>query len=300
GRIILEEQPSLEDGDLIFDFAVVTAGDLLAARRRHAELRAASEPLDEEIRAFYRRCQPAEAGRMLEVLEHGIDRMDPVLFYVEEATYSNMPLFNNLPKRGTHRGQDRYLIDGLARRPPAEWPSSAQVLAYCFHPLRASGVRGEAFNGQQLTASTLRRFFSQASREFARALGAPVCPDEGLALMEQAERLRAWRAELSRTHVFYRVINGVSLHKEQRLLPRAEIRPIDHRDLPPDISGYFERFDLAPSQHESLYHLCRSWLERAHARPRAEQHPRGLSPVEELIVVIVQSATEELTSSIGM
>jgi hypothetical protein len=301
GRIILEEQPSLETGDLLFGFVMVTADDLLAARRRDAEVRASNDALDEEIRAFYRHCQPEETARMLEVLEQGIDRIDPVLFYVEEASYSNMPTFNNLLKRGgAGKDDDRYLIEALAKRPAAEWPWTAQVLVYCFYHLRASGFRGEEFNSRQLTAFTLRRFFDETRREFARALGEPGFPREGLTLMEQAEGILAQRGELSRTHLFYRMINGLSLHKEQRLLPRSEIRPIDHRALPPDIRSYFERWDLNPSQHESLYELCRRWLERALAHPRADPHPKGLSHVEELIVVMAQSATEELTSDLGM
>jgi len=108
------------------------------------------------------------AARVREVADW-VDRVETVLIYVGEETYSR-----------SDAGTSTLLRDGLLTRLERStldtWTASERLFVASMHLLFATGraIRFEEFNGRQLTATALRTWLVTMWRRYAYAIGAPI------------------------------------------------------------------------------------------------------------------------------
>lgn len=293
GRIALGAGPG-RDGLMVGQFALrPEAASRIAARL--AACRDEQTPWEHEVKQYFAETSADQARAMLGSVAQATDRTDPILVYVDDVSYSNTPTFNNLLHRGTG-GAKGMLFDELVKLAPRDWAWTAQQLVYCLYQLRAAGFRGEEFNGRQLTAVALHAWFDDMAARCAAAAG-EVPPARSERLAVKAQKLRALRERLASSHTFYRVINGLTLNKEQRFYSRSELCPIDPPRLAPGIHARFLRDGVDPAQHTRVYDVCSAWL----GQVLGQAHDgTGLHPVEDMLCTFVRAAVEELRSDIGM
>ncbi|MCT9088895.1 hypothetical protein N4G70_08440 [Streptomyces sp. ASQP_92] len=176
-------------------------------------------------------------GARIDALDHALVHMAPLLMYVgEERVYSNLGRFANLPGRSLAAGAPGSLLTALRQTPVSHWPAEHAAFVVCLHALISSGspVRAEEFNGVQLAPDQVITFLE----ERVRAYGQTVPDLRGEPTGERLDRLAGIcarrRQELLRAGtVFYRTINGVSLHKREQIM--AE--PVTPAELPHPIAA---------------------------------------------------------------
>jgi hypothetical protein len=158
--------------------------------------------------------------------------MAPVLLYVGDRTYSNLGSFSNLPGKSIRVDAPGSLLNSLRDTPVAEWAVEDAVFVACLATLLRSGpaVRAEEFNGVQLAPDRVENFLAERIGEY----GGQATWVEHLGrlerlttLAEQCSRLR--HQLIDGGAVFYRTINGLTLHKRECILRE----PIEYAEVPP-------------------------------------------------------------------
>ncbi|GGS13782.1 MULTISPECIES: hypothetical protein [Streptomyces] len=182
----------------------------------------------------------AEVTARLDAIAHALLHMAPVRMYVGDRTFGNLGDDANLPGRSLAPGSDASVLTSLAAADVTAWSPEEATFVVCLHALISSGapVRAEEFNGAQLDPEELAAFLG----ERIRAYGAPV-PDcgalgIGARLELLADTCARARAELVRAGtVFYRRINGVSLHKREDMMPG----PVGWSEVPAPLAEVLAR-----------------------------------------------------------
>ncbi|MEV6578238.1 hypothetical protein AB0M92_08730 [Streptomyces sp. NPDC051582] len=190
----------------------------------------------EEVHRWLAQQDADSVRRRIDAVGHALVHMAPVLLYVGDRCYSNLGKFSNLPGRSLAAGAGASVLTPLRETQAARWAPEDATFVVCLNALIGSGspVRAEEFNGVQLTPDLLAGFL----RERIETYGAPV-PDlagrpTGAALDALAAACAAARTERLRGGaVFYREINGASLHKRERIM--AE--PLGWDELPAPVAG---------------------------------------------------------------
>ncbi|MGW8326375.1 hypothetical protein ACWGLE_00550 [Streptomyces sp. NPDC055897] len=172
----------------------------------------------------------------IDALDHALVHMAPVLLYVgDEQVYSNLGRFANLPGRSLSPGAPGSLLTTLKETPVARWPAEHAAFVVCLHALISSGspVRAEEFNGIQLAPDQLITFLEERIESYGREVPDLRARSTGDRLDRLAEVCARGRAELlSAGTVFYRTINGVTLHKREQIMRD----PVTTAELPPQIT----------------------------------------------------------------
>ncbi|MGC4886570.1 hypothetical protein [Micromonospora sp. DT227] len=176
----------------------------------------------------------AEVHEELTRIGYSLVHLAPVLLYVADRTYSNLGAFSNLPGKSIRVDSPASVLTVLRDTPIAEWAVEDAVFVACLSALLRSGpaVRAEEFNGVQLTPDRVETFLL----ERIEAYGGPVPDLHHLGRLGRldtlAEHCSRLRHELVDNGVlFYRTINGLTLHKREYLL--AE--PITYAEVPPEV-----------------------------------------------------------------
>jgi hypothetical protein len=190
-------------------------------RTRWQELTANSE---KEINALHDEfaLEPVErVHERIDRIEYAVVHMAPVILYVNDRVYSNLGKTSNLPGKSLSVRHARSLLNIWRHTPVPEWAPEDACFVACLDALLRSGppVRAEEFNGAQLTPATLTRFLVERVAGYGGEPPADSAPLSLTALDDLAltcARLRT-RAVTGGT-MPYRVINGLNLHKRERLM----------------------------------------------------------------------------------
>ncbi|MFF3862094.1 hypothetical protein [Streptomyces sp. NPDC002209] len=181
--------------------------------------------------------QGAEPVReRIDAVAHALVHMAPVLLYVGDRFYSNLGKFSNLPGRSMAPGAEGSVLTALRDTPAARWSPEDATFVVCMYALISSGspVRAEEFNGVQLAPDRLADFLRERIEAYGAELPDLAGEPTGAALDALAAACSGGRAELLRRGaVFYREINGASLHKRERIM--AE--PLGWDELPAPVAG---------------------------------------------------------------
>ncbi len=208
----------------------------------------------------------------IDALDHALVHMAPVLLYVgDEQVYSNLGRFANLPGRSLSPGAPGSLLTRLRETPVARWPAEHAAFVVCLHALISSGspVRAEEFNGIQLAPDQLITFLEERIVSYGQEIPDLRARSTGDRLDRLAEVCARGRAELlSAGTVFYRTINGVTLHKREQIMREpvtaAEL-PLPVRELLGESAGRTLPPDASADELRALVESAVEPLSRAAA-----------------------------------
>ncbi|MFJ4655864.1 hypothetical protein ACIP5Y_31690 [Nocardia sp. NPDC088792] len=193
----------------------------------------------EEIRRWLTGHSAEQVRHRVQTIGHALIHMAPVLFYVGDRVYSNLGRFTNLPGRSLPVGAPGSVLTGLAESAAAQWSPEDATFVVCLHALINSGtpVRAEEFNGLQLDPDAVVAFLEERVQAYGAQI--PGLPDGGIgARLDQLAEVcaRARTGLLREGATFYRVINGINLHKREQIMTE----PIGWGALPPLLVKFLE------------------------------------------------------------
>jgi hypothetical protein len=298
GRILLAPAAAeLSDAGQVFAHVWVTAADMMAVEAAYLQARAAEESRTGEMERALASWTDADAQRRAGRIAEALDHVDPIIVHLEQESLSNTPHDNNLLKSRGGVDSEQYLLSRLPVLPLTEWSAAAKIFVYCFDLLLDAGFRGEEFNSHYLSPARLSAFFDRTLASYVAAM--PALPISGVTapLAEKAASIKTGRAALAPNHQFYRWVHGITLYKEQRFFVKDQPTTDDVSALPASVRTYLESFvSLAPS--DSCYAAFRLFVE--HSCRLDGPSLLGLHPIEAAIVLLIDAATEDLASDIGM
>lgn len=292
GRIFLADTLPENRDYVIFAWIAVPdeISSEIAARVQEAEAKDAA--YERELEAFLAEVTEAGKREIVESVSDGVDHMDPVLIYVGDSTFTNFGPYNTLLRK------PGALFDRLADTPTREWLPDEKRFVGSLYWVRQAGMRGEEFNGLQLTPRTLREHFEASFQRYSQKLGrqSGELPET---LAEAAKHLLVMRQEVSRDHVTCRWVNGLNFYKSERLVPRSVVAT-SVEGLPCDVREYIENnFGLRVSSFSSLDALFRACVEVAASVVPETERPL-MDGIEQFLERITMSAVEAIKSDFGL
>ena len=233
----------------------------------------------------------------LDLICHAVVHMAPVRIYVGDRVYSNLGSGSNLPGKSLEPGAPSSVLTALEQLPVARWDVKDAVFVCCAAALIRSGspVRLEEFNGYQLTPAALEEWL----RERIRSYGAePGVPTGGILarLDTLVGHCAARRSEAVKDGVqFYRRIQGVTLHKEERAL----VPPISPADIPARVAVFMRtEFGLRPCDGEAALREALGAMAPDLLRPAG--CPRFGTRFEALLHALLEAIAEDTGSDVAM
>lgn len=222
-----------------------------------------------------------------------IERIDNVLLYIENRTFSKSDIGSNTLLR-------EKLLLSLKGRDIRTWAAAERLFVAAMHLIALTGrfSRVEEFNGMQLTACRLRQWLIQKLCFYAAALGEKLAEELMVApLPEIALRLEQLTQRIpASAWIPFRRINGITLVKEEYLVRRSDIaQPL--RVLPTLLVDFATHslgiaVDAALAPEQSMELITLKALQRVH---------QGLSSeLEHIIELLVLSSILEAKADYGM
>lgn len=242
---------------------------------------------------------PAE--RVLERIdriEHAVAHMAPVLIYVDDNVYTNLGKSGNLPGKSIAVTDERSLLVRLRSIPVAEWSSADAAFIACLAALLRSGppVRAEEFGGTQLNPATLAPFLAELIAGYGGGTHpVPTTLAELEDLADTCARSRA--AAVTGGAVPYRVINGLTMNKRERLMPA----PAELADAPELVRTHVaELLGIPSGKNARVDELAPRYRELA-ARLVSSPAPEGFSSAfEATLNTFVTTAAEAFDADTAM
>ncbi len=244
------------------------------------------------------------AANALARVRAAVDQTDPMLLYVRDWTYGTAPSLRPCLAPVGEAGPAARVRD-LSRLPePEAWDLPDRMLVAGMDLLLSAGFRGEEFNAQQFGPAAVERYFDRCAHAWEPPSGFTAPRPYGGAAWEKAESLAGLRARLASEWVFYREVNGLTLHKGVALFPRADLQPFTPATLPRGVAALLARQGVPAASASTLAELAQSWSrialaggETLGARKRGAS---GLNAFEELLVAALESVVEETASDFAM
>jgi hypothetical protein len=297
GRILLTDTVPESHEYTAFAWLVVPDEISFQIEARVREAEAENAKYEQELEVFLAGVTEAQKREIVESVRDGIDHMDPVLIYADDNTFTNFGPYNNLLRK------PGALLDRLADTPIADWLSDEKRFVGCFSWIRQAGMRGEEFNGLQLTPRTVHEHFDSCFQRYSQILGAQVLGAQTgewpESLAGKAKRLLGMRQEISRDYVTCRWVNGLTFYKAERFVRRSVLTQ-SLNDLPLDLVEYIENtYGLRMRSFSSLDELFRACVEAADGVEPDVEKPL-MDGTERLLERITMSAIEAIHSDIGM
>jgi hypothetical protein len=292
GRILLSDTVPESNEYSVFAWLVVPEEVSTRIDSRAREAETGSAKYEQDLETFWAAVSEAQKREILEIVRDGIDHIDPVLICVDDRTFTNFGPYNNLLRK------PGALLDRLTDIPVAGWLRDEKRFVGCFYWIRQAGMRGEEFNGLQLTPRSLHEHFDDCFHRYCRLLGIQdkEWPES---LSDKAKCLLGMRQELSRDYLTCRWVNGLTFFKAERFVRRSELRGLSE-SFPADLREYIENtYGLAVSAFKDVNELFRACVEGADGSPSNAEKPL-MSGIEQLLERITMSAIEAVNSDIGM
>jgi hypothetical protein len=166
---------------------------------------------------------PVELNSWIDSLERVLTHMAPLMVQVGDTCFTNLGR-GNLPGRSVGVEDPANLMQRLRSTTVASWTEDeAAFLAIC-RILMASGPQSrlEEANGLCLDLEWVHSFLTARAQSYGMSEPAPTDRADFQALLDFGAGIARRRQELLLGgHVFYREIHGVSLNKEEKVLPRV-------------------------------------------------------------------------------
>ncbi|MEW2412573.1 hypothetical protein AB0953_02410 [Streptomyces sp. NPDC046866] len=254
----------------------------------------------EELRRWLAQQDEEAVRRRIDAIGHALVHMAPVLLYVGDRFYSNLGRFSNLPGRSMAPGAEGSLLTGLARTPAAQWAPEDATFVVCMHALINSGspVRAEEFNGVQLVPDELADFLCERIEAYGDPVPEVAGEPTGAALETLAAACAGARARrLGEGAVFYREINGASLHKRERIMSE----PLGWDELPAEVAGLLSGAAGRPFPPVDGPGTVRAYAEEVVERVVRLAAPAGFSsPYEGFLHRFFETAAGALDCDVAM
>ncbi len=222
-----------------------------------------------------------------------VERVETVLIHVEDEVFSRSDAGTNTLLRDG-------VLDQLGTRDPDDWTAAERLFVAAAHVLFAAGraIRFEEFNGQQISATSLRAWLVTTWLRYAGPLylAAPNdlssrCP---LALAEEISELAE---QVNRSdHVRFRRIEGPTFGKHERVVPLSRRQRSLQTTPLPVRQWVVGRLGLDSDVSQPGEQTVRAATAAILELP-PEQTQRSLA---ELLEVIVQAAVAELSADYAM
>jgi hypothetical protein len=281
----------------VFESIWLSESELLGVEAAVLRTRAAEAPRTLEMeRALAELGDDAAQGQAARLAE-ALDHVDPIVVHFDDESLSNVPHDNNLLKSRGGVDSEQFLLSRLPSMPLSAWSAAARCFVYCFDLMTNAGFRGEEFNSQYLSPARLNAFFDRVIGNYVATLPTLSPPTPTAPLAHKASFIKQARARLTEAHVPYRWVHGITLYKEQRFFPKTELRAIVPHQLP-DAVQHLLREQGVSNDHATCYELFRELVQACATKP--SRRLLDLHPLEALVVLLVDAATEELASDIGM
>lgn len=252
-----------------------------------------------KIREKFINSDQQEIKDMLHYVYFTIYHMAPVLTYIDEDTYNNFYQNNNLIQ--VMGGKSPYfLLDELKNKEVMEWTDKEVVFIYLMYWLIHSGgpARGEEFNGIQLLPQTLNSFLDEKIRSYQDALkinNGKLVHD----IEQKSKYVLELRKQMQEQYVFYRHINGLNLHKEERFIPKLLLRNSEVSNIDMTLKALFlENYSLDFNEYPSVYSGFRDLIISILNSKSIEDGI--MNPLEKIFHDIVDCAVKATNSDIGM
>jgi hypothetical protein len=292
GRLQLLDRPATDAeviGRLVLPRAILDRVDEAVADWVRHE-RAEQRHLD---RLLWRWHRDGVLATRVEQVADWVERVETVLVYIEDQVFSRSDAGTNTLLRDGVLGR-------LATSPPDAWTAPERLFVSAAHVLFAAGraIRFEEFNGQQLSATELRRWLVTTWLRYADALGldarddlAATCP---FALAQQIGEL--CEAVDRSESVRFRRIGGPVFGKEERVV-ELPLRDRSHATTPPSVGQWTARhLGLDTDLSRPGEHTVGAATTAILARPPADCE--RLLP--ELLAAIVRAAAVDLGADYAM
>ena len=298
GRVFV--RPSCCEADALVGSFVLDEAETALVHAKVEQYENQHAAMRQEMRRFYEGITRERILEVLDVVRHGIDHIDQVLFYVNDQTFTNHAGFNALMHR-TMPDRPGFLIPELYERPVSTWTDNERELVFCFWWVRQLGWRGEELNGRQLRVDTLGREIERKRRSYRRLLGLSGCyvPDDG-SIQDRADELVALRGRVSASHRTIRWIDGLTFYKEEDWLPRSAWE-VSVDTIPRPVTLLLRaRYGVRAHEHGSVAEVFGAAVTRALSCSVKRCTSLRLQPFEELVFRLVQIAMEATDSDLGM
>jgi hypothetical protein len=236
---------------------------------------------------------------MLDFVYFTIYHMAPVLTYIDEYTYNNFYQSNNLIQ--VMGGKSTYfMLDELKTKDVIEWKDKEVVFIYLMYWLIKSGgpARGEEFNGVQLLPQTLNSFLDEKISIYQDALN--ISNGKVVHGIEQKSKyVSELRKQMQERYVFYRHINGLNLHKEERFVPKSLLGNNEDSDVDTTLQVLLlENYSLDLNAYPNVYNGFRDLIVSILNSKSIEEGI--IHPLERVFQDIVDCAVKATNSDVGM
>jgi hypothetical protein len=209
---------------------------------RFADLRSA----DRQNRAGVKKWLVAEGGEravaLVRNLRSTLQHVGPMLVHIGEHPYTNLGKSGNLVGKSISVDSPRCLLNVLEQTPVWDWSEQDCAFLTLMNILVASGTpsRTEEFSGTQLSPQRLESFVRGRIRAYGLEIPvevellAPVDRLWDLAGLSAQGRIQA----LARGVSVYRVVQGMTINKEERVLGEV----VGPADLPASLTPVLRRY----------------------------------------------------------
>ncbi|WP_392672575.1 hypothetical protein [Streptomyces sp. LN785] len=238
---------------------------------------------------------------LIRKLRHTFRHVGPMLVHVGDRHYTNLGKASNLVGKSVGVDSEKCLLNVLEGTPLLEWSDEDCTFLTLMSILIASGTpsRTEEFSGTQLSTARLESFIRGRVQAYSREVPESV---EGLPEIERLWSLAAISCGARESAMasgvpVYRVIQGMTINKEERLLGT----PVGAADLPDSFSRLLRPY-LTGAQLDGVGDptaLAGAWA--PHIAGLHEPADSGFSTrFEELLHELVAAATSATRSHVGM
>lgn len=313
GRIVFSECDNIqkytyaahENGDIHFGFILIPNDIYEAAFNLYSQRMTEQKGVTDAALQYMREKTPKELDAMVHEIHFVCYHMAPVLYYIESETITNFYDYNNFIKV-MGGNSPSFLLDDLIGKPINDWSIDHCLFIYSLHFLLQSGppARGEEFNGKLLNPVTLLKFLNSKWDEYDLLSHDSQLKEEQEVfnhsdIPQKSKMLADTRARLSSTHTFYRRVNGLNLLKKESLYPSQQF-DANQEFIPEDLQAYFSNlYNIKVENFKDVYPAVRELIHMSKTNISC-MNPDIMSPIEELLHFVVDSAVRRSNADMGM
>ncbi|WP_454844789.1 hypothetical protein [Priestia megaterium] len=308
GKLFISEDYLDSSNEIIIGYVSFTAEEYEQIVNKLKQQKNNISLLNEEVEAYFKTLSTENLSKMLNCIYSALYHIDPVIFYIDDETFSYFYKNKNIFKdRGvSHRGvpdvkDSPYILEKLKQIPLHEWSLQEKIFVYNCYWLIQSGnhSRVEEFNGRQLSIQLVTDFIDSKIREYLTELN--LEPNSKLILNtipEKAKYLKRLYKQICENFQFYRCINGLNLNKTEKLLNKEEIQ-ITLGEFPMNIKRYlYNNYLLDGDGFNSVYELFYEWVASTIVKNYTLEE--GIKHIEEFIYFYVKEVVRECNGDIAM
>ncbi|ARJ50624.1 hypothetical protein [Staphylococcus lutrae] len=286
GRLLLGEKYFFDAYTQIWGYFIIPHETMTVIEQDIARLHAQEKWLYQtEVVPFFRQLSQQDVVKVLDAIKNKIDFMAPILLYYYDQTFTTFYHYNNL-LRSLEGETTRFLLDDLATQDVSTWTTHERTFIFNMYAILQSGppARGEEVNGVHFSLTYLSRYFKQKREDYQQVVNSPQTIG-AVSLLTQAQMLAQLRDEVTEHAMIYRQINGLNLHKKERLIEKEALTAYTDQRLEAVLLQMLEVHTIEV-YYAAFYHFI-------------DQHRRS-DRLQQLLETIVSYAIEATHSDIGM